>query len=208
MSAEQPRTIGFICPKCRQSVIVERSFFSLTAAPTRIVCPCGGSYFQTEYQGDRFVVEAPCVSCGGRHIAHCPSDAFLHQKALSFTCGKTGLDCCCVGEREDVYRAMRRLEQAVDQMDADKDPEQEGTFLNGLVMEEMLGEIRDIAARGGVRCTCGSKQWTLQVRYSSIQLDCARCGGMLRLSAATMDDLNDLCCKDELVIRGAADGTR
>ena len=202
VSAEPYRTIGFICPKCRQSVIVKRSVFSLTAAPTRIACPCGGSYLQVEYQGDRFAVEAPCVSCGARHMAHCPSSAFLHRKALGFACGKTGLDCCCIGEENAVYRAIRHMEESVDRMDGQKDPAQEGTFLNDLVMEEMLGELKDSAARGGVYCTCGSKKWTLKVQYSSIQLDCARCGGMLRLNAATMDDLNDLCCKNELVIRG------
>lgn len=200
MPAEETRTIGFICPKCRQSVIVERSVFSLTAAPTRISCPCGGSYVQVEYQGDRFAVEAPCAACGGRHRAHCPSRALLRQKALSFSCGKTGLDCCYIGEEQTVYQALRRLEDAVDKMDEKK--EEEGSFLNDLVMREMLGELKDIASRGGVSCTCGSKRWSLKIHYSSIEVDCPDCGGVLRINAGTMDDLNDLCCKDRLLIQG------
>lgn len=198
--AEEMRTIGFVCPKCRQSVIVERSVFSLTAAPTRISCPCGGSYVQVEYQGDRFAVEAPCVACGGRHLTHCPSRAFLKQKAISFSCGKTGMDCCYIGEEGTVYQAVRRLEEAVDRLDEKK--EEEGSFLNDIVMKEMLGELKDIASRGGVSCTCGSKRWSLKIHYSSIELDCPDCGGILRINAGTMDDLNDLCCKDRLVIQG------
>jgi hypothetical protein len=200
MSQQLSRTIGFLCPKCRQSVIVERSLFSLTAAPERIACPCGGSYLQLEYQEDRFLVEAPCVACGGRHLARCPSNAFLHRKAISFSCGKTGVDCCCVGEKQEVYKTVKRMEAAADQLEERGD--QAGTFLNSLVTEEMLGELRDIAQRGGVRCTCGSREWSLKVRYSSIELSCARCNGSLRLPSATMDDLNDLCCRDELVLQG------
>ena len=200
MSTSNSRTIGFVCPKCRQSVIVSRDLFSLTAAPTRIPCPCGGSWLQLEYQGDRFAVEAPCVACGGRHRALCPSEAFLKRKALGFTCGRTGINCCCVGEEQEVYRAVKAMEAAADQLEEQKSGE--GSFLNELVMEEMLSELRDIASRGGVRCTCGCKEWSLRVQYSSIRLECADCGGALRLSAATMEDLNDLCCRTELVIPG------
>lgn len=202
MSTPSSRFIGFVCPKCRQSVIAERSLFELTAAPLRIACPCGSSFFQLEYQEDRFVVESPCLSCGGRHLARCPSKPFLKNKAISFCCTKTGLECGCVGEEQEVYKAVKRMEAAVDQLE--ERGEQDGSFLNPLVTEEMLGELRDIARRGGVRCTCGSKKWSMKLRYSSIELHCADCWGSLRLSTATMDDLNDLCCQDELVLQGAA----
>lgn len=199
--AEEMRTLGFICPKCRQSVIVERSVFSLTAAPTRIKCPCGGSELRTEYQGDRFVIEAPCVTCGKSHKVICPSRALLKEKALGFSCAKTGLGCCYVGEEGQVYSALKRLEQDVDKLEAQKD--ESGAFLDELVMAEMLGELKDIASRGGVSCTCGSKRWSLKVHYSSIELVCGDCGGMLRLRASSMDDLNDLCCQSSLTIHGA-----
>ena len=44
MSVEEPkRTLAYICPACRQSVIVERDLFSLAAATAHIKCPCGRS---------------------------------------------------------------------------------------------------------------------------------------------------------------------
>ena len=44
MSVEEPqRTLAYICPACRQSVIVERDLFSLAAASAHIKCPCGRS---------------------------------------------------------------------------------------------------------------------------------------------------------------------
>ena len=78
----------------------------------------------------------------------------------------------------------------------------EGTFLNDLVMEEILGELRDIGLRDGISCTCGCRDWKLKINYSSVELFCARCGGALKLPAATMSDLEDLCCKPTLLIRG------
>ena len=71
-------------------------------------------------------------------------------------------------------------------------------------MEEVLAEVKDIAGRGGVRCTCGSTEWKLKVNFSSVDLICASCGGVMRIPAATADDLDDVCCKDRLVIKGTA----
>ena len=75
-------------------------------------------------------------------------------------------------------------------------------FLNDLVMEEILEELRDIGRRDGISCTCGSRAWNLKINYSSVELTCARCGAGLKIPAATMSDIEDLCCKPTLTIRG------
>ncbi|MCI6586888.1 MAG: hypothetical protein MSC47_07240, partial [Oscillibacter sp.] len=59
-----------------------------------------------------------------------------------------------------------------------------------------------IAARGGISCTCGSTRYTVQVRRGAVDLVCADCGGRLRLPAATDEDLDDLCCRMKLTIKG------
>ena len=43
MVQETKRFLSYICPRCMQSVIVERDLFSLAAAPAHIKCPCGKS---------------------------------------------------------------------------------------------------------------------------------------------------------------------
>jgi hypothetical protein len=117
----------------------------------------------------------------------------------------SGLDCCYVGEEEPVFAAMKRLEEAMDQLDqqiqnGEEEEHQPGTFLNELVMQEVLGEVKEIASRGGISCQCGSKQWKMRIHYSSLELVCPVCGGSLRIPAATQSDLTDLCCKDHLLI--------
>lgn len=53
MVEEPKRTIAYLCPSCRQSVVVEKTVFSLAAAPSAIPCPCGKSALKTEIIGDR-----------------------------------------------------------------------------------------------------------------------------------------------------------
>ena len=99
MSVEEPkRTLAYICPACRQSVIVERDLFSLAAATAHIKCPCGRSELRVEFVDDHVDLEVPCLFCGREHRVSCSTHAFLHQKALAFSCAASGLDCCYVGE--------------------------------------------------------------------------------------------------------------
>ena len=183
-----------------QSVIVERDLFSLAAAPAHIKCPCGKSEMGVEFLPDRVKLTVPCLFCGREHSVFCSSRAFIREKALAFSCAASGLDCCYVGEEGPVYSATARLEQAVDKLG--EDAASNGAFLDEIVMEEILSELKDIAARGGVSCSCGSKSWGFNVNFSSVDLICQECGGKYRVPAATVDDIDDLCCKTSILIRG------
>ena len=200
MVEEPKRTIAYLCPSCRQSVVVEKTVFSLAAAPSAIPCPCGKAALKTEIIGDRVKLTVPCLFCEKEHTVSCSTHAFLHEKTLAFSCAASGLDCCYVGEEGPVFAAMKRLEEAVDKLEAAAGAE--GTFIDDVIMHEVLSEIRDIAQRGGNTCACGSKEWKLQVNFSSVDLFCARCGAALRIPAATADDLEDICCKPSLLIHG------
>ena len=192
MVQETKRFLAYICPHCAQSVIVERNLFSLAAAPVHIKCPCGKLELGIEFKPNRVQMTVPCLFCGREHTVSCSSRAF--------SCAASGLDCCYVGEEGPVYAATARLEQAVDKLG--EDPAVSGAFLDEIVMEEILAELRDIAARGGVSCTCGSKKWAFDVHFSSVDLYCQDCGGRYRIPAATADDIDDLCCKTSILIRG------
>lgn len=197
---EPKRTLAYLCPKCRQSVVVERTEFQLAAAPNRLPCPCGGSELLVELEANEAQLTVPCLYCGRDHHIRVPVHALLHEKALAFSCKATGLDCLYVGEEQAVFQALRRLEEAAAEIS--ENPEDNGTFLNEPIMTEVLGELRDIAARGGVSCTCGSKKYKVKILYSAVELTCADCGAKLRLPAATGEDLEDLCCKYTLLIGG------
>ena len=200
MVEEAKRTIAYLCPACHQAVVAEKTVFSLAAAPGKIPCPCGKSALKTEIVGDRVKLTVPCLFCEKEHTVTCSTHAFLHEKALAFACAASGLDCCYVGEEGPVFAAMERLEEAVDKLQAAAG--EKGTFLDEIIMHEILSELRDIAQRGGSSCTCGSKEWRLQVNFSSVDLICGHCGRALRIPAATADDLEDLCCKNTLLIKG------
>lgn len=198
---EPKRTLAYLCPKCKQSVVVDRTVFQLAAAPSRLPCPCGESALLVEMEADHADLTVPCLYCGHDHHIRCSAHAFLHEKALAFSCKATGLDCCYVGEEDLVFQALRRLEEAAAQV-SEKPGEDEGVFLNEAVMTEVLGELKDIAGRGGISCACGSKNYKVKIHYSAVELTCADCGARLRIPAATDDDLEDLCCKFTLLIDG------
>jgi len=153
-----------------------------------------------EFQPQRVQMSVPCLLCGRDHQVSYSSQAFIREKALAFSCAASGLDCCYVGEEGPVFAATARLEQAVDKVEAEC--AQQGTFLDEIVMHEVLSEIRDIAQRGGISCACGSRNWTFRVNFSSVDLICVDCGGEMRIPAATADDIDDICCKNTLLIRG------
>lgn len=200
--AEQMRTIGYICPVCGKAVIVERSQFMLAAADSHLPCPCGKSELVIHQMGDRCEITVPCLYCAKDHRVACTNEALLSQPLLSLSCSASGLGCCYVGEETQVFQAMERLEQAVDKMVMDSRSEQQGAFLDDVVMGEVLEEIKDIAARGGISCACGKKDYGIKVGFSAVDLICAHCGGMLRLNAATPDDIDSVCAKYTLTIPG------
>ena len=201
MVQDTKRFIAYICPHCRQSVIVEKDLFSLAASTAHIQCPCGKSEVTVDFLPNRVQMKVPCLFCGREHTVSCSSRAFIREKALAFSCAASGLDCCYVGEEGPVYAATARLEQAVDKL-TEESGEERGAFLDEIVMHEVLSEIRDIAARGGISCACGSQRWTFRVNFSSVDLICQVCGAEMRIPAATADDIDDICCKSTILIRG------
>ncbi|MCD7733657.1 MAG: hypothetical protein LUH48_00745 [Clostridiales bacterium] len=198
---EKRRTIGFICPKCRQSVVADRSLFSLSVGQMKLTCPCKESELLVDYTGTGYQFTVPCAACGGEHQVTITGEQMMDNRLLGFACPETGIDCCYIGEEGAVFAALPRLEQAMDKQQL-RDKDSDSAFLDETVMEEMLGELKDIASAGRVSCTCGSKRWSVALHYSSIELRCGDCGGVLRIPAATEDDLTDLCAKGRLTIRG------
>lgn len=201
MIEEAKRTLAYICPVCGMAVAVERSAFQLAAAVNHLPCPCGKSELVVEMTGNQCRLQVPCIFCGKDHKVSCSTRAFLHEKALAFSCVVSGLDCLYVGDEGPVFQALGRLEETVDRLVMESQAEEKGAFLDELVMGEVLGEIKEIARRGGISCQCGSTSYKLRVGYSTVELVCARCGGVLRLRAATADDIDDICCKTKLKIK-------
>ena len=199
---EEKRTIGYICPVCGQAVIAQRTAFQLAAGSGTLPCPCGKSELGFRQLGDRCEITVPCLFCAKDHRAVCANEALLQKKLLALSCPASGLGCCYIGEEGQVFRAMEKLEQAVDKLRLDDQTGRRGAFLNETVMGEVLSELKDIAARGGITCACGYMGYGMKVGYSSVDLVCARCGAALRLPAAAPDDLDELCAKDRLTIPG------
>lgn len=192
------RTLAYLCPDCQQSVIVSRSLFALSANTAEISCPCGKSKLIVEFGPETAELTIPCHVCKKKHRVSCPSAAFVGEKLLNFSC--SGVNSCLVGEEQEVFAATARMEQEADLWAGQG--EEKGAFLNELVMEEVLSELKEIAGRGGISCLCGSEKWGFQVGFSSIEVGCATCGNLSRIPAATLEDIDNICCCYQLKIGG------
>lgn len=195
---EEKRAIGYICSECGKPVYAERTLFALRAAASGAVCACGRSEWTAEPFGDTYRVTVPCGICGGEHRAEVPADKLLRGPGVGLACPQNRQLCCYIGDVYRVQQALRGLETAIQkQKDAG-----DSSFADDTIMYEILSELRDITARGGISCTCGAKGCGIEVHGAAVELVCQRCGGRLRLPAATDEDLDRLCCQYTLTIRG------
>lgn len=197
---EETRSFGYVCPKCGKAVVARRSKFALSAAAVRMECPkCGESALEVQTDGVRFRLWVPCGLCGGVHQAECSAQELLEGRGIALACPETKQLCCYAGEDGEVRAALEGLAIRA----AKEKSEEKETFTDNVIMYEVLSELRDIAARGGIRCTCGSTEYGIEVHRAAVDLVCRRCGGRLRLNAGTDEDLDRLCCQMTLTIRGA-----
>lgn len=201
MSGKNAKTIVYLCPECRQPVTGTRTAFALLAGPQKIACSCSGSSLSiAEEAGGKFQLQVPCAFCGGEHRAEIPAESLFDGKSLVLSCKKTGAECCYLTEESDAQSAVQRLRREGEMLDGTG----EGAFLNETIMREVLSELREIAARGGISCTCGGHKWGMRILYGSVELTCGGCGAKLRIPAATDEDLDSLCCLNRITIRGTA----
>lgn len=193
---EEKRAIGYICPECGKPVYGERTLFALSAAAAGLVCACGRSELTAEPCGERYRVTVPCGVCGGEHRAEVPADRILRGTGVGLACPQSRQLCCYIGDVYRVRQALGELEAALEKKDGG------GTFTDDTIMYEVLSELRDIASRGGISCTCGARGCSMEVSGGAVELVCGGCGGRLRIPAATDGDLDRLCCQYTLTIRG------
>ena len=196
--AEKKRAFGYICPSCGKSVYAERTEFALNAAAVAVVCECGRNELTAESDGRTFRITTPCGVCGGEHRAEVSVDQIMNGEGVGLACPEKKQLCCYIGDVYRVEAALRDLETTVQKSREGE----EDTFVDSVIMYEVLSELRDIAARGGLSCTCGAKNCSMEVHGTSVDLVCGDCGGRLRIGAATDEDLDRLCCHYTLTIKG------
>lgn len=197
--AEETRAFGYICPSCGKAVYAERTRFALQASMVGVVCECGHGELTAEPYNDHYRVTVPCGVCGGEHRAEVPAEKLLEGPGVGLACPETRQLCCYIGDVYQVQRALRDLEIAVQKK---KDAEEDETFVDNVIMYEILSELKEIAARDGISCTCGGKGCSIEVHGAAVDLACPSCGGKLRIPAATDEDLDRLCCQYTLTIPG------
>lgn len=195
---EEMRSFGYICPKCGKAVLGSRSKFALSAAAARITCDCGDEGMEIQTDGSRFRLWVPCGLCGEVHQAEVEYAALMNGRGIGLACPATQQICSYAGEEGEVRRSIEELAIRVEKEKSGDDT----AFTDDVIMYEVLSELKEIAARGGISCTCGAGEYGIQIHRGAVDLVCRECGGKLRIHAGTDEDLDRLCCQMTLTIRG------
>ena len=204
---EPKRAFGYVCPHCGKPVYAERTFFAMAAGPMDVLCDCGKSALHMEADTmQRYHMQVPCGVCGGTHDAKCEEKGLFEGRGIGLACAKAQQICCYIGWPEEVRPKLEALADLCEGMkekeESVEDAQEQETFYNDVIMYEVLSEIKEIAARDGISCSCGSKNWTMKVHHAAVDLICRDCGAALRVPAANDQDLDDLCCQMKLKIKG------
>ena len=136
--------------------------------------------------------------CVPAFAAEAPAEKILPGEGVGLACPEKRQLCCYIGDIYRVESALRELEIALEK----KKDQEDGAFLDSVIMYEVLSELKDIAARGGITCGCGAAGCSMEVHGDAVDLICPACGGRLRVGAATDEDLDRLCCQYTLTIPG------
>lgn len=198
---EETRTIGYLCPACHKRVVQQRSVFALSASGAVVSCECGKSSLEIEAEESKFRLSVPCGVCGAEHLAECSAEKLLHGRGIGLACPETKQLCCFIGEDYAVESALEQLSlAAAKEREQGSDP---SAFADSVIMYEVLSELKEIAARpDGITCACGSRDYAMEIRSTYVDLSCKQCGAKLRIPAATDEDLDRLCCRMKLQIKG------
>ncbi len=203
---EEKRAFGYICPHCGKPVYAERTRFAMVAGPMDVFCECGKSALHMEADTlQRYHLQVPCGVCGGTHDAVCKDSALFSGRGIGLACAKAQQICCYIGWPEEVQPKLDALaDLCVGMKEKQNNGEEQDaeSFFNDVIMYEVLSELKEIAGRDGISCTCGSHRWSMKVHHAAVDLQCRECGAALRIPAANDRDLENLCCQMKLTIKG------
>lgn len=204
---EPKRAFGYVCPHCGKPVYAERTYFAMAAGPMDVFCECGKSALHMEADAmQRYHLQVPCGICGGTHDAVCNEKALFSGRGVGLACAKAQQISSYIGWPEEVRPKLDSLADMCQKLKENQngDAQEAEAFYNDVIMYEVLSELKEIAGRNGISCTCGSQRWSMKVHHAAVDLICQDCGAALRVPAATDEDLDNLCCQMKLQIRGHA----
>ena len=127
---EEMRTFGYLCPKCKKTVMAARSVFALEAAGAEVECSCGSSALRAVSDGEKYRIQVPCGLCGETHAATCTPSQVL-DGASALACTKTKQFCCFIGPEGAVEKQLQELSIL-----AEKEQRGDGSeaFLDSVIM--------------------------------------------------------------------------
>ncbi len=162
-------------------------------------CSCRESALVACIEAGQLIVEFPCSICGQRHRASVPLDEALSSGPIALRCTVTDIAACYVGTPDQLAY-----------MDSAQSDEEIAAFIGHLIgiqpphrqlpkavsqaptAADVLCAARDLAARDGISCHCGSLRFTAAYDEGILRISCASCGASKTFPAKSNGDLANI----------------
>lgn len=194
--------IGFTydCRQCEKPVTATADLFPMYAQRYICRCSCGESALVACIEAGQLIVEFPCPICGQRHRVSVPLDNTLSGDPVALRCTVTDIAACFVG-----------LPDRLAYMDSIQSDEEIAAFVGRLIgiqpphrqakhadiphdptAADALCAARELAARDGISCHCGSLRFTAAYDEGALRISCASCGASKTFPAKSSGDLANI----------------
>lgn len=214
--------IGYRCSVCGAAVIYEISIFSLSGAEASLRCSCRETALSARYNKStgQVMLRVPCVACPRPHPYQIAATTLFSEKLLILPCSSSGLDILFVGDKAKVARELERsgkeLEQMIEEMQGDWDPEEYGEDRDddgggadrrerGVYDEVVVNQIgfilKELLLENKIRCGCAKPSLNLRLDYDRILLKCPRCGRGAQIAAKTDGDCIRLAQTEQIILK-------
>lgn len=189
------KVIAFRCPECGNVTYKKIDMFSLTPGREQILkCNCSESCISIKRTGEKYMIDAFCVSCVEHHKYYIDKAAFVGQKLISYRCPVTGFGVFCVGNRQQVEDEQDSFDEEMfmmlgDYMDEFEDFDDEDDREIGELVFKGLDHLYNLLNRGLISCKCGGEV-KFDVYGDGVCIYCDSCQNQMELPIFSEEDLN------------------
>ena len=182
MIKEFKRSLGYICPGCSSTAIVEKNLFDFSGTtPVTLSChdACREDCVVITPKKDKYQILINCPMCDEAHLFNIKKITFWQSKFFVLHCPETGIGILFLGEYDMVKKELFEQEEMFVKLSEECDVTRELT-----VIFEIVERINEFAKEEKVSCSCGSHAISIEIDNEKITLKCRECGKVKNISSS------------------------
>lgn len=184
-------TFAVRCPHCGKLETTEVSRFSLGRGHSvKVHCSCGHHQLTVGARQGQVWLQVPCYLCDGVHFLYFSPSAFWEPELKQLTCAETDLQLGVFGSDELVTGYAKPGSSELERLL--EDAAFDDYFDEPTIMYPILNLVHILSEAGGLSCTCGNNEISVDIYPDRLELLCSDCGRYKPVPATTEEDLMEV----------------